>query len=91
MLDGLLTLLLNLSLELRTLSLGLLRLYFGTFAVALLALVEELSQAWLPYRTLDAQDLLADAFGIAAFSLVRNGHPAWHLFGTSLYGNVDTL
>ncbi|MDC0661034.1 VanZ family protein [Marinobacter sp. SS21] len=77
LLYGLLTLLLNLALELRTVSLGRLRLYFGTVAVTLFALCEELTQAWLPHRTLDAQDLLADALGIAVFSLLsRWGRPS---------------
>lgn len=73
LLYGLLTLLLNLALEMHTLRLGRLRLFFGTFAVSLFALLEELSQAWLPYRTLDVQDLLADACGIGGFTLLSFG------------------
>lgn len=73
LLYGVLTLLLNLALELRTLNLGRLRLYFGTFAVSLFAFFEELTQAWLPYRTLDGQDLIADAVGITGFSLLSLG------------------
>lgn len=77
LLYGLLTLVLNLALELRTLRFGRLQVYFGTFAVALFALCEELSQAWFPSRTLDVQDLVADAIGIAGFTLVSAGIHYW--------------
>lgn len=69
LLYGLMTFVLNLALELKTLNIGPLRVYFGTFAVTVFAVGEELSQAWLPHRTLDAQDLLADAIGILLFTL----------------------
>lgn len=69
LLYGLLTLLLNLALELKTLSLAGLKIYVGTLAVSVFAATEELSQAWFPSRTLDAMDLAADAAGIALFTL----------------------
>lgn len=77
LLYGLLTLLLNLTLKMHTLRWGRLRLLFGTFAVSLFALLEELSQAWLPYRTLDVQDLVADAIGIGGFTLLSFGIDKW--------------
>ena len=46
------------------------RVYVGTTAVAFVVVLEELSQAWFPTRTLDVRDLLADGLGIACFSAV---------------------
>ncbi|SDX01786.1 VanZ family protein [Marinobacter mobilis] len=73
LLYGLLALLLNLTLELKVLTVARIRVYAGTLAVALFAVIEELSQALFPNRTLDAMDLAADAAGILLFSLLSFG------------------
>ncbi|QIZ78844.1 VanZ family protein [Ferrimonas lipolytica] len=67
MLFGLLTLLANWGLRFRKVNLGSIPMLLGTFLVVLFVLVEEISQAWLPSRTLDWRDLLADAAGIGLF------------------------
>lgn len=73
LLYGLMTLLLNLALELKGVMFARVRVYVGTLAVTLFAVTEELSQAWFPNRTLDALDLAADAAGILLFSAVSYG------------------
>ncbi|WP_417347116.1 VanZ family protein [Ferrimonas sp.] len=67
---GLLTLGLNLVSGGRSWRCGPLNLYWGATLVFVVAALEELSQAWLPNRTLDIADLVADLLGILVFSLV---------------------
>lgn len=67
---GLLTLLANLASRCRTLSIGRFKLYWGSTAVSLFVLIEELSQGLIPTRTLDMMDLAADGLGITLFSLL---------------------
>ncbi|TPH13598.1 trypsin [Litorilituus lipolyticus] len=67
---GLLTLLVNFSLNFKTLRLGFTQLYLGSVLVSTFVIVEELSQFFIPNRTLDPLDLLADFVGILTFSLL---------------------
>jgi VanZ family protein len=67
---GLLTLGANFAFKLKSFTLLSLKIYLGSSVVFVFVLVEELSQYFIPSRTLDATDLLADIVGIIAFSLV---------------------
>ena len=61
---GLLALLLNLALGLRAVGRPGRRLYAGTAAVAGFAVLDELIQGFLPTRSLDALDLVANVLGL---------------------------
>lgn len=65
---GLLTLGVNTALKFNTLNFIILRIYVGTLLVTIFVVGEELSQYFIPTRTLDAGDLLADAAGILVFT-----------------------
>lgn len=67
---GLLTLGVNFAFKLKSFTLISFNIYLGSSLVFLFVLVEELSQYFIPNRTLDAADLIADAVGIITFSLV---------------------
>ena len=67
---GLLTLATNLALRFKILRLGILQIYIGTLLVIIFVSLEELSQHFIPKRTLDLQDLLADSIGIFIFTLI---------------------
>lgn len=67
---GGLALLMNISFRFHTLNLGVLRFYTGALLVAVFATVEECSQYYLPTRTFDVGDLVADAAGILLASLI---------------------
>jgi len=67
---GLLTLGANFAVKLKAFKFGPLNLYIGSILVFTFALVEELSQYFIPNRTLDIVDLLADVAGILTFSLI---------------------
>ena len=43
----------------------------GAVLVLVFATIEEISQYWLPSRTFDLVDLLADFFGVILFSLIK--------------------
>ncbi|AZG74345.1 VanZ family protein [Shewanella livingstonensis] len=68
LLFGLLTFVTNLALQSRHFQLGRLPLYYGTVLVSIFVLSEEISQGFIPSRTLDIIDLVADAVGITLFS-----------------------
>ncbi|UJF21522.1 VanZ family protein [Shewanella sp. OMA3-2] len=68
LLFGVLTYLANLTLQFNTIRLGSLPLYMGSCLVGLFVLVEEMSQGFIPRRTLDIADLAADGVGIMLFS-----------------------
>lgn len=51
-----------------TFSLGGFDIYYGVVVVAIFVISEEISQAFIPSRTLDILDLLADAAGIILFT-----------------------
>lgn len=65
---GILTLTFNLATKFRTLRIVNLNIYYGTLIVSIFVLLEELSQGFIPSRTLDIRDLAADTLGIATFS-----------------------
>ena len=71
-LTGLLTLLLNLSFNLATVSKHSKWLLWGTSLMLLLATLEEISQYWLSNRTFDLGDLACNYLGILII-----GHLAW--------------
>lgn len=68
LLFGTLTFLANLTLKFKTIKWESISLYLGSSLVAVFVLVEEMSQGFIPSRTLDGADLLADGVGIALFS-----------------------
>ncbi|GGP61920.1 VanZ family protein [Shewanella saliphila] len=68
LLFGLLTYVANLALLSRHFSLGRIPLYYGAVLVSIFVLSEEISQGFIPSRTLDIVDLIADAVGITLFS-----------------------
>ncbi len=65
---GMLTLFANLATRCRTLKIKKLSIYWGSLAVWIFVTIEELSQHFLPTRTLDIYDYLADLAGIIIFS-----------------------
>lgn len=67
---GLLALGANFAVKLKSYSVLSCNLYIGSSVVFLFVLLEELSQYFIPSRTLDIADLLADALGILTFSLI---------------------
>lgn len=67
---GTLTLLANLSTKCRTWHWKKIHCYWGSSVVLLFVTVEELSQHFLPRRTLDIYDYLADLAGIGLASLI---------------------
>ena len=67
---GLLTLGINFAFKLKLFTLISLNIYVGSTVVFIFVVLEELSQYFIPNRTLDATDLLADFVGIITFSLV---------------------
>lgn len=67
---GLLALGANFAFKLKSYSVLSYNLYIGSSVVFLFVLLEELSQYFIPSRTLDIADLLADALGILTFSLI---------------------
>ena len=69
---GTMALLLNLSLNLASVSRRTSWLLWGTFAMLLLATLEELSQQWVSNRTFDLSDLASNYLGILII-----GHLPW--------------
>ena len=67
---GLLTLSANFVFKLKSYSLLSRKLYVGSIVVFIFVLLEELSQYYIPSRTLDITDLIADILGITTFSLI---------------------
>jgi len=45
----------------------------GAIIVLVFATIEEISQYWIPSRTFDLGDLLADFVGVVLFSLIKWG------------------
>ena len=66
---GMLTLFANLAAKCRTLKIKGFSIYRGSLAVWVFVTVEELSQHFIPTRTLDIYDYLADLVGIIIFSV----------------------
>jgi len=67
---GLLTLGANFVFKLKSFQLLFFNVYLGSIVVFIFVLIEELSQYFIPNRTLDPADLLADIVGIITFNLV---------------------
>ena len=67
---GLLTLGSNIAFKFNTVSLGRFNIYRGTFLVIIFVVLEELSQGFIPSRSMDVVDLLADIVGILVFTAV---------------------
>lgn len=67
---GILSLLVNLSLLARQIQVGKLKILLGSVIVIALVTAEELSQAFIPSRTLSIFDWLADLAGILIFGQV---------------------
>jgi len=67
---GLLTLGVNFAFKLKSYTLISFNIYVGSTVVFFFVLLEELSQYFIPSRTLDITDVLADIIGIITFSLV---------------------
>jgi VanZ family protein len=68
MLMGAFALLLNLSLSFRVVAVAGKALLIGSIAALTLITIEEFSQRYIPYRTFDLLDLLADFAGVLIFS-----------------------
>ena len=69
---GFLTLGANFALKLKYITLYSFNVYVGAICVFLFVLIEELSQHFIPNRTLDVSDLLADVIGIITFCLLTS-------------------
>lgn len=67
---GGLTLAANFLLKFKRINVSTIVLYQGSVLVFILVLLEELSQYFVPTRTLDSLDLLADTVGILLFNLL---------------------
>ncbi|WP_246034183.1 VanZ family protein [Thalassotalea mangrovi] len=65
---GFLTFIANISLKLKTVSFGRVTIYLGTLLVSIFVLAEEFSQSYFPTRTMDIEDVIADAIGILLFT-----------------------
>ena len=65
---GFLTLLANFASKFKTFKLGKLNVYWGSVAVLVFVTIEELSQHFMPTRTLDIYDYIADMAGILLFT-----------------------
>lgn len=66
---GILTLTVNIALKYKRTKFWK-KLPLGTLLVSIFVVIEELSQAFFPNRTLDITDLIADALGILVFTYI---------------------
>jgi len=64
---GIMALLLNYGLNYKSFK----TLQVGAMIVLTFAILEEISQYWIPSRTFDLGDLLADVIGVVLFSFIR--------------------
>lgn len=67
---GLLTFGSNIVFKLKTVSVANVEIYIGAILVLLFVTVEELSQYFIPNRTLDVSDYMANVVGIITFHVV---------------------
>ncbi|ALO42743.1 VanZ family protein [Pseudoalteromonas phenolica] len=65
---GMLTLLANFASKFKVFKLGKVNVFWGTAAVVVFVTLEELSQHFMPTRTLDIYDYTADMIGILLFT-----------------------
>ena len=68
LLVGTAALLLNKVLQFKTFRLLRLHVYWGSEIVGIAAIIEEISQIYIPSRTLDLMDLAFDFFGVLSIS-----------------------
>ena len=68
LLFGSFTFLLNLALSIRTFQVGRVEILTGSLIVLLIAMVEEFSQIFIPYRVFNWWDMLSNTLGIIVFS-----------------------
>jgi len=73
LLYGLMALLLNFGLNYKSKKIFGLNLQIGAILVLTFAGLEEITQYWLPSRTCDIFDFVADTLGVSLFSLVHWG------------------
>lgn len=71
LLYGMMALLLNYGLKFRTYHFLGFNMQLGAIIVLTFAVLEEISQYWIPSRTCDVGDLVADVVGVVLFSLVK--------------------
>jgi VanZ family protein len=69
---GILTLLINMAIQYKRVSIFNKTVYLGTVVVFVFAVIEELSQGLLATRSLEHLDLLADGLGILLFSYLAS-------------------
>jgi len=69
---GVMALLLNYGLNFKSYKF-IFNLQWGAMAVLFFATIEEITQYWLPSRTFDLGDLLADFIGVILFSFIKWG------------------
>ena len=67
---GVLTLILNLALNLQAITLCKRNVFIGSVSVIIFIVVEELSQVFIPIRTVDYFDLVAGGTGIGVFTFI---------------------
>lgn len=66
---GILTFAFNLASQFKAMSIKNVKLYYGSIVVSMFVIIEEVSQAFIPTRTFDWLDLMADACGIGLFTI----------------------
>ena len=76
LLFGVMAMLLNYSLNFKSIAFWKFNLQLGAIIVLSFAGAEELTQAFNPNRTLDWNDFLADVVGVVAFSFIKVQSPA---------------
>jgi len=81
LLFGLLALGSNITMKFRIVRMRSVSLYIGTICVSLFVVIEELSQYFFPTRSLDVQDLYADAVGITLATIA-----SYYLSGNKFVG-----
>ena len=69
---GILAMLLNMALMFKTTQIFKHSIYTGSVLVFVFAILEELSQGFLPTRSMDHLDVFADALGIMLFTVITN-------------------
>ncbi len=67
---GVLTLILNLALNLKAITLNKRKVFIGSVTVIIFIVIEELSQVFIPIRTVDYFDFLAGGTGIGVFTCI---------------------
>lgn len=72
LLYGVMALLLNYGLKFKSIKFLGFNMQLGAIIVLVFATIEEISQYWLPSRTFDLGDLLADFVGVVLFSLRKS-------------------